>query len=88
MFYNAKVDDKKVRDDTSAFYRRLRMKDTSCKKTPSKIRQMTLPPLHILDEQKLYRPKITWEPAPGNCEALKSYIDAVEFVDIEKLHAN
>lgn len=49
---------------------------------------MTLPPLHILEEQKLYRPKSTWEPATGNCEALKSDIDAVEFVDIEKLRVN
>lgn len=28
------------------------------------------PPLNIKEEHKLYRPKSTWEPAPGNCEAL------------------
>lgn len=32
----------------------------------------------------MYRPKSAWEPAPGKCGALESYIDAVES-DIEKL---
>ena len=35
----------------------------------------------------MYRPKSTWEPAPGKCGALESYIDAVES-DIEKLLTN
>ncbi|XP_061190260.1 uncharacterized protein LOC133198133 [Saccostrea echinata] len=42
------------------------------------------PQLHDLEEHKLYRPKSDWEPAPGKCGALESYIDAVES-DIEKL---
>ncbi|XP_062621124.1 uncharacterized protein LOC134282739 [Saccostrea cucullata] len=40
--------------------------------------------LHDLEEHKLYKPKSDWEPAPGKCGALESYIDAVES-DIEKL---
>lgn len=43
--------------------------------------------MHNLEEHKLYRPKSTWEPAPGKCGALESYIDAVES-DIEKLLTN
>lgn len=35
----------------------------------------------------MYRPKGTWEPAPGKCGTLEPYIDAVES-DIEKLLAN
>lgn len=82
------VDDKKVREDTRAFFRRLRLKEHFSRKDSNKdIADDPPPPLHNLEEHKLYRPKSTWEPAPGKCGALESYIDAVES-DIEKLLAN
>ena len=33
---------------------------------------------------RLWKPKSTWEPAPGKSGALESYIDAVEF-EIEEI---
>lgn len=61
---------------------------TSCKKTPTKMTQLTfLCPctttyFPLIEEHKLYRPKSTWEPPPGKIGERKSYIDAVES-DIE-----
>lgn len=71
-----------------AFFRRLRLKEHFSRKDSSNDHtDEPPPPLHNLEEHKLYRPKSTWEPAPGKCGALESYIDAVES-DIEKLLTN
>ncbi|XP_061187286.1 uncharacterized protein LOC133195460 [Saccostrea echinata] len=79
------VDEKQVREDTRAFFRRLRLKEHfSRKNSEVDSYDSSQPQLHELEEHKLYRPKSDWEPAPGKCGALESYIDAVES-DIEKL---
>ncbi|XP_062572166.1 uncharacterized protein LOC134234122 [Saccostrea cucullata] len=79
------VDEKQVREDTRAFFRRLRLKEHfSRKDSEVNSYDFSKPDLHDLEEHKLYNPKSDWEPAPGKCGALESYIDAVES-DIEKL---
>lgn len=73
------VDDKKVREDTGAFFRRLRLKEHFSRKDSSNDHaDDSPPPLNNLEEHKLFRPKSTWEPTPGKCGVIESYIDAVE----------
>ncbi|XP_062596387.1 uncharacterized protein LOC134257802 [Saccostrea cucullata] len=74
------VDEKQVREDTRAFFRRLRLKEHFSRKDFANSYDSSKPDLHDLEEHKLYKPKS----APGKCGALESYIDAVES-DIEKL---
>ncbi|XP_061188704.1 uncharacterized protein LOC133196871 [Saccostrea echinata] len=79
------VDGKQVREDTRAFFRRLRLKEHfSRKNSDDDSYDSSQPQLYDLEKHKLYRPKSNLEPAPGKCGALESYIDAV-VSDIEKL---
>ncbi|XP_055997948.1 uncharacterized protein LOC130047308 [Ostrea edulis] len=77
------VNDQTVREDTREFFRRLRLKEHFSRKT-SDDSNFTEVTLDNLESHPLYRPKSNWEPQPGKCGALESYIEAVE-QDIEKV---
>ncbi|XP_061196804.1 uncharacterized protein LOC133205080 [Saccostrea echinata] len=65
------VDEKQVREDTRAFFRRLRLKEHfSRKDCDDDSYDSSQPQLYDLEKHKLYRPKSNWEPAPGKCGAL------------------
>nr|XP_022316718.1 uncharacterized protein LOC111120285 [Crassostrea virginica] len=68
----------------ACFERSFSMSDSTASMYDSKAPHLPGPQLHDLEKYKLYRPKSNWEPTPGKCGALESYIDAVES-DIEKL---
>lgn len=71
-----------------SIFRKLRLKVHFSQKDLSKENaEDTPPPLHNLEKQWYYRPKIIWAPAPGKCGTLESYVDAVKLA-IEKLCTN
>jgi hypothetical protein len=73
------VNDLQLREDARAFFRRLRLKEHFSRKD-SKEDSASKPQdaIEVLEKHPFYRPKSTWEPPPGKCGALESYIDAVE----------
>jgi hypothetical protein len=70
------IDDKAVREDAKAFFRRLRLKELfSWKDTNIDVPSQATETSEL---ERLYKPKSTCEPPPGKCGALESYIEAVQ----------
>jgi hypothetical protein len=86
------IDEKQVREDTRAFFRRLRLKEYFSRvqnATDSDSETNTDNPSQSQEQKSLFEPnpfhiKSTWEPKPGKCPVLETYIEAVE-LDIENL---
>ncbi|XP_056003652.1 transient receptor potential cation channel subfamily M member 2-like [Ostrea edulis] len=73
------VNDQHIREDTRAFFRRLRLKEHfSLKDSKDKSAYPSQDAIDILEKHPLYIPKSTREPPPGKCGSLESYIEAVE----------
>lgn len=80
------VDDRKVREDTRAFFRMLRLNEQCLRKDLSKD-QADNPSPPWLSQLQATLIVSTWEPATSKCGAIDSYIDVFEW-DIEKLLTN
>ena len=86
------VNERRVREDVRAFFRRLRLKEYFSRPKGSRlsdIAEESSSDDEPEDVQNEYQPrpfvkKSTWEPGPSKCGALEAYIDAVQ-EGVEKL---